>query len=136
VLGDRDAVSTLFNEIAPLFKQRNGGYTRIIRLHKRHGDGAQMVLLELVEKPKVEPKAPKKAVKEAKAAPEEAKAAAPAKEEKPAAPKEEKPAEKKVEKKPKLEEKPKEKPEKKAEEKPEEKKGFLGGIRTLFKRNK
>jgi len=52
LLGNRDLVSTLFNEIAPLFKDRNGGYTRVMLTGKRRGDNAQMAILEFVEKPK------------------------------------------------------------------------------------
>jgi len=51
VLNDRAGVKRLFTEIAPLFKQRAGGYTRIIRAYPRRGDGAEMVLLELTEQP-------------------------------------------------------------------------------------
>jgi large subunit ribosomal protein L17 len=49
VLGDRDLVKKLFDEIAPTFANRNGGYTRVLKLGKRLGDAADMVLLELVE---------------------------------------------------------------------------------------
>ena len=42
------AVKTLFDEIAPLFADRNGGYTRIIRLGQRIGDNAQLAIIELV----------------------------------------------------------------------------------------
>lgn len=45
-----DAVDRLIKEIAPRFKNRAGGYTRIIRLGNRLKDNAEMVLLELVEK--------------------------------------------------------------------------------------
>ncbi len=51
VLQDRDLVSTLFNEIAPLFNERSGGYTRVMLTSKRHGDNTQMAILEFVEKP-------------------------------------------------------------------------------------
>ena len=44
----RAAVLKLFNEISPKYAERNGGYTRIIKLRNRRGDGAQMALLELV----------------------------------------------------------------------------------------
>jgi large subunit ribosomal protein L17 len=42
-------VATLFSEIAPRYENRQGGYTRIIRLGQRQGDAAEMCLLELVE---------------------------------------------------------------------------------------
>jgi len=44
-----DAVKKLFDEIAPRFENRNGGYLRILRLGPRLGDAAEMVLVELVE---------------------------------------------------------------------------------------
>lgn len=50
-LQDKNAVSKLFDKLAPLFKDRKGGYTRIVRLGERKGDQAMMVRLELVEKP-------------------------------------------------------------------------------------
>lgn len=59
VLTDRDMVSKLFNEIVPLFKTRNSGYTRIIRLGFRRGDAASMAIIELTEK-NVVAKAPRK----------------------------------------------------------------------------
>lgn len=52
VLRNRDLVKILFDEIAPLFKDRNGGYTRVILTNRRRGDNAQMAILEFVEKPK------------------------------------------------------------------------------------
>ncbi len=52
ILGDRKLVSMLFNELAPLFKDRKGGYTRVMLTEKRRGDNAQMAILEFVEKPK------------------------------------------------------------------------------------
>ena len=45
---DNEAVSKVFNELAPRFKDRNGGYTRIIKLTERKGDNALEVILELV----------------------------------------------------------------------------------------
>ena len=44
-----DVVTKLFQEIAPKYAERNGGYTRIYKLAERRGDGAQMAILELVE---------------------------------------------------------------------------------------
>ena len=41
----------LFDEIAPRFVDRAGGYTRLVKVGQRLGDGAEMAVLELVEKP-------------------------------------------------------------------------------------
>jgi large subunit ribosomal protein L17 len=48
-LGDNRLNKRLFEEIAPRFTSRNGGYTRVLKLGPRTGDSAEMVLLELVE---------------------------------------------------------------------------------------
>ena len=48
-LGNPTAVKKLFEDIAPRFENRNGGYTRMVKLGPRLGDSAEMVLLELVE---------------------------------------------------------------------------------------
>ena len=54
-----DVVRILFEELAPLFKDRRGGYTRIIQLNQRNGDAAQLAILEWVELPQtVEETAP------------------------------------------------------------------------------
>ena len=42
--------SKIFKEVAPRFKDRRGGYTRILQINKRKGDGAQLAILELTEK--------------------------------------------------------------------------------------
>ena len=46
--GSVDLVAKLFDEIAPKYADRNGGYTRIVKIGQRKGDGALEVLLELV----------------------------------------------------------------------------------------
>jgi large subunit ribosomal protein L17 len=48
-LNDPEIVKKLFDDIAPRYAERPGGYTRIIKLGPRLGDSAEMVLLELVE---------------------------------------------------------------------------------------
>ena len=48
-LGDKEIVSKLFEDIAPRFENRNGGYTRMVKLGPRLGDSAEVVILELVE---------------------------------------------------------------------------------------
>lgn len=83
-LRQKDAVKRLFDEIAPASTDRNGGYTRIIRLGQRHSDSASMALLEWVDatvlvedKPAEEKKAKKekapKAETKAEAKPKETK---------------------------------------------------------------
>ncbi len=47
-LFDEDVVKKLFDEIAPNYADRNGGYTRILKLGPRRGDNAEMVFLDLV----------------------------------------------------------------------------------------
>ena len=87
-LGDRTLVKRLFDEIAPRFAERAGGYTRIIRTSPRRGDDAEMAIVELVVRKEKE-KAPAKAAgapagKGAKAEKPEAAEAAAAAEKKPA----------------------------------------------------
>jgi large subunit ribosomal protein L17 len=47
-LGDREMTYKLVHDIAPRYMERNGGYTRILKLGTRHGDNAEMARIELV----------------------------------------------------------------------------------------
>lgn len=105
-LGSEKASVSLLQDIAPLFKDKNGGYTRLLRLGLRHGDGAELAILELTEKK----------LKVAK----------------PRVIKEEKPQEipKEAPPKPHIEKRPEKQPPK--IEKP--RRGFMEGLRKIFRR--
>lgn len=76
-LHQEDAAKILFKEIAPAFKERNGGYTRIIKMNQRQGDAATRAILEWVDFTPVAPAtteaAPAGETKSAEGTPSEAK---------------------------------------------------------------
>lgn len=129
VLEDRSLVKVLFAEVAPRFSARAGGYTRVVRLGNRRGDNASLVILELTELKKEEPKVKK---------PKKTSKAAIAKEENKEVKEDKKEAkEKKETKKAKakdIQESKEGKDSKKIKEK--DKKGFLGGLRKFLKQDK
>ena len=51
IIADKQVVTKLFDEIGPRYKSRNGGYTRVIKMGPRRGDGAFMSIIELVDRP-------------------------------------------------------------------------------------
>ena len=66
-LHQEDAAKILFTEIAPAQKDRNGGYTRIVKMHQRQGDASQLAILEWVDLSAVS-EAPTETAKETKPA--------------------------------------------------------------------
>ncbi len=73
-LRDKTAVKKLFDEIAPQYTERDGGYTRIIKLGRRAGDAAEMCILQFVESDDAVKKAGKPAKAKKAKAPEAEKA--------------------------------------------------------------
>lgn len=118
-LGCSETARTLVNDIAPHFKERNGGYTRVLRLGARPGDAAETALLEFtatIEAPEKETETKTKKKK---------KAAKPAKSAETAAPKKEKssPSSEKASPSPKAQDR----------DESEKKGGFLGTLRKFLK---
>lgn len=120
IVGNHNLVSLIFNEIAPRFKTRGGGYTRILNWGIRRGDSAELVILELTEIKKKEAFKPKTKKEEARA---------PIDKKTETTPEKEKPGE---EKKRKTETAVKEKPP--ITKKPS--RNFLGGLRKIFKKER
>ena len=60
-----DVVTKVFSELAPLYAERNGGYTQIFKLGPRRGDGAEMAIVKLIDYKKPEAKDAKKKEKKA-----------------------------------------------------------------------
>jgi len=120
LLGEHSLVSLLFKDIAPRFKNRTSGFTRIIKLEKRRGDNANLVIMELTE---IKEKKKKTKVE---------------KEVKPEVKQEQETKEQEVKEKPVQEVRPK--TDVKVLEKPpvtkKPAKSFLGGIRSIFKKER
>ena len=96
---DAEVIEKLFGPIADRFKARPGGYTRVVRVGRRHGDNAEMAVIELVERTEAPPAEEKGKKTKGKEAPP----AKPARVEKPAKAKKEKPEKKGKAKAPKAE---------------------------------
>jgi large subunit ribosomal protein L17 len=74
-IGDKDAVSKLFDTLGPRYKDRNGGYTRVLKAGYRHGDAAPVAVIELVDRDESAKGAEDKARHEAEASQQEGEAA-------------------------------------------------------------
>ena len=70
VIADKQVVAKLFDELGPRYKSRNGGYTRVIKLGPRRGDGAFMSIVELVDRPGATAEEAQEATEEAQQAEE------------------------------------------------------------------
>lgn len=86
IVRDKKVVRKLFSEIAPRYAERNGGYTRVVGLGHRYGDGAELAILELVgyegvQKARIEAQREKREAKKKEKEKEKAPAATAAKEE-------------------------------------------------------
>ena len=64
VVGNKKIVQKLFSDIAPRFRERRGGYTRIIKVGRRRGDNAPISIIELIPREEIKPTA--RGAKEAK----------------------------------------------------------------------
>lgn len=69
-IGDKDAVSKLFETLGPRYKERNGGYTRVLKAGFRYGDAAPVAVIELVDRDESAKGAEDRARHEAEAAAE------------------------------------------------------------------
>jgi len=66
IINSKKVVRKLFDEIAPRFQGRNGGYTHILKTRNRVGDGAALAIIELIPTQEKEPKTTKKTAKKKK----------------------------------------------------------------------
>lgn len=128
LLDDSRLVARLFDEVAPRFASRPGGYTRLLHDGYRDGDGSLMAVLELVEMAPAKKGVPRVKEKAKGKAPEPTQGVSPAKTE------EVKPSERPKLEKPQPDQPKKE--EKKRERKEERPRGFLDGLRRLFKKDR
>lgn len=132
LLNDHVLVKRVFEQLAPLFKDRNGGFTRIMRFKKRRGDDAYLSIFELVKRlPEEKPKH-----KEKKATASQAGTPAPEKALKKEAPAKEKIKPEDVSQKPERHPEPKPRPPKEdiTKIKEDKKPGILGGVSKIFRR--
>ena len=134
ILTDRDLVGKLFKETAPLFKNRGSGYTRIIPVGFRRGDGASMCLLELTERKIVERLPKKKKAKAEKAPSEEQEAKQTVSEEHKEAKKPESKVKPISKSKPTLDDEKRTEKARSEDKKLADKRGFMKNLRGLFRK--